>query len=231
VIDTIFFDAGGTLIEVAEPVGETYARAARAEGARASAATLSSAFRAAFAAAPPLAFPGAAEATLRGLERAWWRERVLDTFTRAGVGLPPSAFERVFEAAFEHFARGAAWRIFDDVRPTLDSLRRRGLRLAVVSNFDARLRTVLSDLDLAAAFDAVVLSTECGFAKPDPRIFDRALELTGGRAASTLHVGDSVDQDVEGARAAGISAGLIDRSGSLPDAIPSLAAIAARFLD
>jgi putative hydrolase of the HAD superfamily len=211
-IDTVFFDAAGTLIEVAEPVGETYARFARAQGAVVSAEATSAAFRAAFAAAPPLAFQPSPKTTTRRRERAWWRARVAETFARANVELPPAAFERAFRAAFEHFARGAAWRVFEDVRATLADLRRRRVRLAVVSNFDARLRAVLAAHHLAEAFDEIVLSSECGFAKPDPRIFAHALRACSARASATLHVGDTRAVDVEGARRAGIRAVWIDRS-------------------
>jgi putative hydrolase of the HAD superfamily len=211
-IDTVFFDASGTLIEVAEPVGESYARFARAEGAVVSCDEMSAAFQAAFAAAPPLAFPASSKTTMRRRERAWWRARVRDTFARAGVALAPAAFERSFCAAFDYFARGPAWRVFDDVRPTLAVLRRRGVRVAVVSNFDSRLRAVLVAHGIAEAFDAVVLSAECGFAKPDPRIFAHALRTCSARASATLHVGDSRAVDVDGARSAGIRAVCIDRS-------------------
>jgi putative hydrolase of the HAD superfamily len=227
-IDTVFFDASGTLIEVAEPVGETYARFARAEGAVVSRDALSAAFKAAFAAAPPLAFPVSSKTTTRRRERAWWRARVAETFARAGVGLPRAAFERAFSAAFDHFARGSAWRVFDDVRPTLAELRRRGVRAAVVSNFDSRLRAVLAAHGLAEAFDALVLSTECGFAKPDPRIFAHALRACGASASTTLHVGDSRPVDVEGARRAGIRAVCIDRS--RPPARGRIAALTANTL-
>jgi len=224
VIDTVFFDAAGTLIEVAEPVGETYARAARAAGVAADADALGAAFRAAFVAAPPLAFPGAAPGAIRLLEREWWRERVLDTFAMAGVDAPADRLDRAFRTAFDHFARGAAWRVFADVAPALAALRARGLRLAVVSNFDARLRTILRDVGLRGALDHVVVSSECGAAKPDRRIFAAALRASGARADSTLHVGDSLELDVVGARAAGLAALRIDRS--QPPAGGSIASLA-----
>lgn len=229
-IETVFFDAAGTLIEVAEPVGETYARVARAAGVDADAPPLDAAFRSAFRAAPPLAFPSAAPAALRQLEREWWRERVLETFALAGVVAPAERLERAFGAAFDHFADGGAWRVFADVRPALGALRRRGLRLAVVSNFDARLRAILRHLGLASELDAVVLSSEHGAAKPDRRIFTAALRATGARAESTLHVGDSIEHDVDGARAAGLAALRIDRSGTAgAGTIASLEEIAERL--
>jgi len=227
VIRCVFFDAAGTLLEVAEPVGKTYARFARRHGVAAEPAALERGFRTAFAESPPLAFPDSSPAELRKRERAWWRQVVGSAFEQAGVEGRTSSVERVFRAVFAHYATPRAWRVFPDVRPTLDRLRALGLRIAVVSNFDGRLRGLLEALDLAGAFAAVVLSSECGFAKPDPRIFASALEATGSRAGETLHVGDSERLDLRAARAAGLAALRLDRGGgSGPDTITSLAEVA-----
>jgi putative hydrolase of the HAD superfamily len=115
---------------------------------------------------------------------------------------------------------------YPEVPGVLDALRRRGDRLAVVSNWDVSLHEVLERTGLAPAFDAVVVSAELGFAKPDPRPFARALELLGVDAAHALHAGDQVDEDVAGAEAAGVRAVLVARDGAPPLAgvptIPSL---------
>jgi len=214
VIRTVFFDAAGTLLEVAEPVGHTYAHFARSNGLQVDPAALERSFAIALAQSPPLAFPDASSGDLSELERAWWRRIVLTAFEGAGTELDRPALARTFDAVFQHFALPQAWRVFPDVRSTLDRLRALGLKLAVVSNFDGRLRRLLEELDLAPAFAAVVLSSECGFAKPDPRIFDCALRATASRAGETLHVGDSESLDIRGARAAGLAALRIDRGSS-----------------
>ncbi len=85
----------------------------------------------------------------------------------------------------------------------LARLRRRGLRLAVISNWDLRLRPVLERLRLLRYFDVVVISQEVGFAKPDPAIFERASDLLEVPPEQILHVGDELPADVRGARAAG----------------------------
>ena len=64
---------------------------------------------------------------------------------------------------------------------------------------------------LAALVDAAISSAEAGVAKPDPRIFARALELVGGRTAGALHAGDSLENDVAGALAAGLRPVLVAR--------------------
>jgi putative hydrolase of the HAD superfamily len=101
---------------------------------------------------------------------------------------------------------------YPDARPALAALRRRGLRIVCVSNWDYELGAVLDRIGLAPALDGVVTSAAAGARKPDPAIFAVALELAGCAAAEAFHVGDS-DEDVEGARAAGVDLIRIDREG------------------
>jgi putative hydrolase of the HAD superfamily len=88
----------------------------------------------------------------------------------------------------------------------LDELRRRGLATAVVSNFDRRLPALLEGLGLADRLDAVVLPSDVGATKPDPRIFAAALSRLGRRASEALFVGDDHERDVRGALASGLRA-------------------------
>jgi putative hydrolase of the HAD superfamily len=101
----------------------------------------------------------------------------------------------------------------EDAAPALAALRQAGLRLGVVSNWDCSLGNVLSQLGLGGAIDAVVVSAEVGAPKPDPAIFRAALAALRCEAEDALFVGDSLETDVEGARAAGIRALLLDRRG------------------
>jgi putative hydrolase of the HAD superfamily len=213
VIRAVCFDAAGTLLAVREPVGETYARFARRAGIHAAADALEDGFQRAFRRAEPLAFPSAAPRKVRALEREWWWRRVSDAFRAAGVDPPRQAVASTFAAVFEHFASRAAWRLFPDVKPALRRLRARGLRLAVVSNFDTRLLALLEQLGVSAYFDAVVLSSMVGFAKPDPRLFAAALRSLRAAGATALHVGDSERLDRRAARAAGLRALRLDRGG------------------
>ncbi len=81
----------------------------------------------------------------------------------------------------------------------------------VVSNWDQSLGSVLARVGLDALLDGVVTSAEVGAAKPDPRIFEAALELAGVSAGEALHVGDSLEEDVAGAHAAGIEVVWLNR--------------------
>jgi putative hydrolase of the HAD superfamily len=126
--------------------------------------------------------------------------------------------DRVVEALLASLRFGA----FADVRPALLLARERGQRLIVVSNWDVSLRGVLRGLGLAPLFDGILTSAEAGVRKPAPAIFEQALSLAGaGRARAiepgeAIHVGDSLDEDVAGARAAGIEPVLVRRDGGEP---------------
>jgi putative hydrolase of the HAD superfamily len=113
---------------------------------------------------------------------------------------------------------------FDDARPALDGLKKSGLRLVCVSNWDISLSEVLQRCGLDDALDGVVTSAESGVQKPDPAIFQAALEIAGCGADEALHVGDTVAEDIAGAGAAGIRALHLDRAGG--GDISSLAEVA-----
>ena len=113
----------------------------------------------------------------------------------------------------EHLIDSVRFRPFPDVAPALGALRDRGMRLLVVSNWDSSLPEVLRRSGLGGAVDEVVTSAEVGSRKPDPAIFDAALKLAGCRGSEALHVGDTAEEDVAGARVAGIPALLLDREG------------------
>jgi putative hydrolase of the HAD superfamily len=106
------------------------------------------------------------------------------------------------------------FRPYDDVGPALATYRSRGLRVVVVSNWDVSLHDVLDDVGLGTLLDGVLTSADAGARKPSPAIFDQALRLAGAPAAETIHVGDSLTEDVAGARAAGIEPVLVRRDGT-----------------
>lgn len=111
---------------------------------------------------------------------------------------------------------------FGDVVPALTELRGRGLRLVVVSNWDCSLPGWLAEAGLAELLDGAVSSAAVGAAKPDAAVFEAGLELAGCSAAEAVHVGDSVANDVEGARAAGLRAILVRRDGDPPPGVEAV---------
>jgi putative hydrolase of the HAD superfamily len=111
---------------------------------------------------------------------------------------------------------------YDDVLPALAELRARGLRLVVASNWDCSLPDWLGPAGIMELVDGVVTSAEVGSGKPDPRVFERALAIAGVDPGEALHVGDKVDNDLEGAAAAGVRGVLIQREGEPPAGVRSV---------
>jgi putative hydrolase of the HAD superfamily len=210
----VVFDAVGTLLLLREPVGETYARFAAAHGVSLPAARLDDAFRRVVAAAPPNVHPGASPALAAERERGWWRERVRETFRAADGMARFDDFDAFFGAVWSHYAGASAWRLAHGAVACLDALAARGLRLAVLSNFDQRLRGILAGLRLEGRFAVVTLPADAGAGKPARAIFEHCLARLGLAAPRVLYVGDREEEDVAAARAAGL---LALEVGALPD--------------
>jgi putative hydrolase of the HAD superfamily len=124
------------------------------------------------------------------------------------------------EALVEALLASLHFTAFEDAGPALDCLRESGLRLVVVSNWDTSLPGVLERLGLAAGLDAVLTSAEVGARKPRPEIFKRALAVAEAEPGQAVHVGDSIEEDVAGARAAGIEAVLVRRGAGAVERAP-----------
>jgi putative hydrolase of the HAD superfamily len=140
----------------------------------------------------------------------------------AGVLARELGLQAGLDRMLEVLADSIVLRPFDDVPSALALLDRHGLARAVVSNGDCSLGKSLEAAGVR--FDLVVDSATTGCAKPDPAIFRHALARLDVDPGRTLHVGDDPETDVGGARAAGIEAVLIDRSGAgPPGSIRSLA--------
>lgn len=214
-VRVIFFDAAGTLLEVRGSVGEIYSRLAGQYGLEADAEQLQQNFARWFRLQPPMAFPGGMQSEkLLELEKDWWRNLVRAVFSDFGAF---QHFDEFFEDIFEQFRGGERWKVYEDVKPTLKELKRRGFRLGVISNFDSRLVDLLRVCELDQFFDSVHVSTQVGAAKPDPAIFQVALQAHNIEPHQAWHIGDSPREDVEGAAVAGLQAVLLDRQSLYPD--------------
>ncbi len=197
-ISAVSFDVGGTLIEPWPSVGHVYARVAEQFGIRGVVPEqLNRQFAAAWKARREFDY-----------SREAWRELVNHSF--AGLSPEPPSSE-CFDAMYEAFATVDPWRVFEDVRPTLAAVRARGWKLAIVSNWDERLRPLLRELGLVECFDVIVVSHEAGFTKPAREIFQCAAAALNLPAETILHIGDSRAEDFDGARAAGMRSLLLDR--------------------
>ena len=204
----VFFDAAGTLITPVRPVGQTYASVAENYGIKVSSSAISERFRNCFAAAPPLTFGPVSTESIEQLERDWWKQLVRCVFQTFGRS---SQFDRFFDELFYYFARPEAWTLYPDVLETLTALRKRGLILDVISNFDSRLIDILEGLGTADWFEEVFISSRVGHAKPAWQIFQTALARHKLEPSEAMHVGDSEENDFRGAANAGLTGVLLDR--------------------
>jgi putative hydrolase of the HAD superfamily len=201
-IQAVTFDVGGTLIEVWPSVGHVYAEVAARHGIKGLAAgALDHKFKAAWRAA-----------TNFNYSRSAWAALVDATFRGLTDRLPSETF---FADLYARFAKPDVWRIYEEVIPTLDELAARGFKLGVISNWDERLRPLLGQLKLGAYFEAIIVSREFGSCKPLRGIFEHAVRKLGLPPGAVLHVGDSLAMDVRGARAAGLRALLLQRTGGV----------------
>jgi putative hydrolase of the HAD superfamily len=209
----IFLDAVGTLFGIRGSVGEVYGAIARKFGVQSSPESLNEAFYHAFAASDPPIFPGTDSQEIPKREFEWWQAIAQSTFRHAGVFDQFTDFPDFFQELYDHFATAEPWFIYPDVLPALEQWRRIGIQLGILSNFDTRLYSVLKALKLEEFFTSVTISTEVGFAKPEPEIFTTALQKHYCQPQDAWHIGDSFKQDYQGAKAAGIRSILLERTG------------------
>jgi REG-2-like HAD superfamily hydrolase len=144
---------------------------------------------------------------------AWFRAFVSALLRRAGSGLPA---EPLRAHLADVFTRPETYVVHADVPDALEDLVARGLRLALVSNWSDRLPGLLEALGLRRFFEVLAVSAVVGRAKPHPAIFRAALDPMGVAPQRALHVGDREDNDLAGARRAGLAAWLLDREGRRP---------------
>ncbi len=205
----VLLDALGTLVELEPP----FERLAAALGSGISVERAERAMRAEMAYYRAHSHEGRDAASLAGLrERS---ARVLSD--ELGVEVP-----------VETMMSAIRFRAYPDAAPALADLRERALRLVCVSNWDCSLPEVLADVGIADALDGVVASATAGARKPDPAIFGAALARAGCEPAEALAVGDTPEEDLSGAAAAGIRGVLIDRGGrpaAASDGAPVIASL------
>jgi putative hydrolase of the HAD superfamily len=206
-IRAILFDAGGTLIYPAAPVGETYARLARRHGVKLEAEATTSAFRLAMKNASPRPKGGVPST---GNDRPWWKQVVKNSMADPAFVASPQ-FEEFFEEAYLYYAKPEAWGVYPEVMEVLESLRDHPLELAVLSNWDDRLHPVLDGHGLGEFLPRRFISAELGWEKPDPAIYRHVAESLRLAPAHLLSVGDDKVNDFDAPRKAGWQAIHVER--------------------
>lgn len=219
-ISTVSFDAAGTLISPHPSVGAIYAQALRRHGVVVDSGTIEQRFRKTFKRAHQKVRTNLNDDT----ERLFWRNIVRSTLGRFCT---KESFPVIFDELYEDFASGSRWKLAPDARETITELRKRDYRIVLLSNSDNRIRRVLAELEIDHLFAGIFLSCEISCEKPDPRAFHFVAEKMACTPHHMLHIGDSWQHDVEGARTAGWHSLIVDpEAGAAGHSnIPSLSAL------
>jgi len=218
-LKAIFFDAVGTLFYLTKTVGDHYALVGSELGLTLDAHELDRAFYTASAKMPPRS---AINEPREDDDKGWWRQLVDLVLDQLAPSLSEFDRDNFFEIAYEHFAEAGVWKLYPEVVDVLRELQPH-YQLAVISNFDGRLRLILEHLGISKFFEHVFVSSEIGADKPDPEIFRRALKFVNLKPDQVLYVGDDPNRDWKAAAAAGLSVFKLDRDkNSLRDLVAHL---------
>ncbi|KAK8593611.1 hypothetical protein V6N13_042820 [Hibiscus sabdariffa] len=192
----LLVDAVGTLLAPSQPMAQIYREMGKKYGVEFSEAEILSRYRRAYA--QPW---GRSRLRYVNDGRPFWQYIVTSS-----TGCSDSQY---FEDLYNYYTTDKAWHLCDpEAEKVFKALRKAGVKVAVVSNFDTRLRPVLRALNCEHWFDAVAVSAEVGAEKPSPTIFLKACELLEVQPEDALHVGDDRRNDIWGARDAGCDAWL-----------------------
>ncbi|CDP09530.1 unnamed protein product [Coffea canephora] len=192
----LLVDAAGTLVAPSQPMAQIYRQIGEKYGVKYSEAEILNRYRWAY-------------------EQPWGRSRLRyvndarpfwEFIVSSSTGCSDSQY---VEELYHYYMTEMAWHLCDpDAEKVFQALRKAGVKVAVVSNFDTRLRPVLRALNCDHWFDAVVVSAEVEAEKPNPTIFLKACDLLGVNPEDAVHVGDDRRNDIWGARDAGCDAWL-----------------------
>ena len=209
-LEAVFLDVGQTLLTEFPSRFALYADAARARGIDAGPKDMRQLMVEAHHGLPKV---------LNGAFRYSdpWFEAFIGKIFCDSLGLERSALPKLAEELFARFENPESFRLYPGARDLLARLREHGLALGVISNWSARLPRLLRALELETCFDFVVCSALEGVEKPDPRIFELALERAGVAAERALHAGDHPEKDVAGARAVGLQAVRVEHREGAPE--------------
>jgi putative hydrolase of the HAD superfamily len=213
-LDAIMLDAGGTLWDMKPSVSELFLRMLKESGSRVSKERLRESIRKAdrhfdedFA-------------QLDGVhEEDFWKKYDRFVLKDLDLEIKPDVFSKKLSSEYRHVvSKVESWVEYSDAHPFLRDLRKRDMKVGLVSNATDLTRRVLKNLEMDKYFDFVVLSAEVGARKPNKRIFTIAAKEAGASPSRCLFLGDKLAVDVKGASNAGMNAVLVDRENVYPDA-------------
>jgi putative hydrolase of the HAD superfamily len=206
-VAAVFFDVDFTLIYPGPTFqGEGYARFAAQYGITIDRSRFASAVR-------------AASSILDEAQQHVYDAEIFVRYTRRIIEAMGGIGERLTDCAREIYREWAAnqhFFLYDDVSAVLKVLASRGLKLGLISNSHRCLSSFQQHFELDGLIAAAVSSSEHGYMKPHPSIFEAALTLAGVTASQSVMVGDSLSHDIDGARRVGMRGVLIHRSDEPP---------------
>lgn len=215
-VTAVFFDVDFTLIYPGPTFqAEGYQRFAAAHGIAVDASRFPQAVR-------------AASSILDDEQEHVYNEEIFVRYTGRILEEMGGSGDRVAVCAREIFSEWAVCRhffLYDDVAPALRALSARGLKIGLISNSHRSMASFEEHFELDGLITASVTSSEHGYMKPHPSIFEAALTLAGVGAEEALMVGDSISHDIEGARRAGMRGVLVHRSEGPAPAPPDIPVI------
>jgi putative hydrolase of the HAD superfamily len=219
VIKTVFLDAGETILHPHPSFPELFAATCRSHGLEMTPERVA-----------PVLFRLVRNLSDEGAEgyvknwslspersRAFWTNLYGKCLDELGVSAPGLA-----GVLYDVFSDTSTYRLYDDALPAVHRLRGAGHSVGLISNFEEWLQEMLVELEVGHLFDITVISGIEGVEKPDPRIYEIALERAGVSPSEAVHVGDSVRMDVEPAGRLGIHTVLLDRAGSARANCPTI---------
>ena len=210
----VVFDVGETLVHPSPSFPELFSQVLARDGHERQPDDVLTASRAVFHRFSEAARDNELWTTSPERSERFWKGVYARMLDELGLGADDALRDRLYTT----FTDPANYTLFDDVEPTLDALERLGLRLGIVSNFEAWLEDLLGKLGVRGRFPVRVISGEVGIEKPDPGIFALAIDRLGIDPADIVYVGDNPEFDVVPARAVGMTPVLIDRRERFPDA-------------
>lgn len=206
----VLFDFGDTLVTLRTPREELFLRAATSIGLELDPANVQRAYQVVEFTNKFSSVSGQDRSTFY----AKYNEQLCEVL---GVS---SHYPSLLPAITDAFANSGGWMLIEDAKSTLTKLQDRSMRLALVANWDSNLAAVAGRFGIRDYFSAIVASHAVGVEKPSPGIFKIALDELGlgSSEGRFFYVGNEYRADVLGARAAGLTPVLIDRSGQYPHA-------------
>lgn len=204
--ELVCFDAGGTLLRPYPSVGEIYSRTAQKHGCIARPEEIEKRFRDLWHRKDAIA--SLVSYSDEKIEKEWWALIVKEVF----AAFPPVRdFDAFFTELYEDFGGAGCWQLYPETLTALEAVKNSGKKMCIISNWDSRLLKLCKAFEIEGYFDFILISAVFGASKPNPKIFQEALQIAGVHSSKAVHIGDSLEDDIRGAANAGMHSVFLDR--------------------